>query len=279
MSLSKQSILENTRQGLDIYKYILETTYNQEVDIDSCSIGTVIYRNPFNQDKETLWIRTDGKCSYHLDIDLNSEQGDVFEFAKKYYGLSGESLLNRIQNDVIRFPCFSFYKKPIRSVRPVKTMNVLDVFNLISSGTYKEATEELRAIPKGSEAKKFKASNFDYVTFSGVFRSRSESNLLEYSGLIVIDFDHLLNLDKTRNQLINDPELETELLFVSPSGDGLKWVVNVGIDVTEHSPCFTGITNYLRETYQLDIDPSGKDVSRACFLPYDPNPFINPKYN
>lgn len=28
----------------------------------------------------------------------------------------------------------------------------------------------------------------------------------------------------------------------------------------------------------IDPDKSGSDVSRACFLPYDPDCFINPKY-
>ena len=278
MSLSKKMILKNTRNGLDIYKYILENTYKQVVSVDSCSIGTMTYRNPFNQDKISLWIRTDGSSSYHLDIDSNGKHGDVFEFAEKFFGLKGECLLERIQNDVIGFPCFSFYNRPIRSIRPVKTVNISDVFSLISGDTYKDATERLRNISNGNDAKEFKASNFDYVTFSGVFTSRRETSLLQYSGLIVIDFDHLLDLNKTKEQLINDPELETELLFVSPSGDGLKWVVNVGVEVEEHRPCFIGVANYLSKTYQLEVDSSGKDISRACFLPYDPNPYINPKY-
>ena len=278
MSLSKKMILKNTRNGLDIYKYILENTYKQEVSVDSCTIGTMTYRNPFNQDKISLWIRTDGSSSYHLDIDSNGKHGDVFEFAEKFFGLKGECLLERIQNDVIGFPCFSFYNRPIRSIRPVKTVNISDVFSLISGDTYKDATERLRNISNGNDAKEFKASNFDYVTFSGVFTSRRETSLLQYSGLIVIDFDHLLDLNKTKEQLINDPELETELLFVSPSGDGLKWVVNVGVEVEEHRPCFIGVTNYLSKTYQLEVDSSGKDISRACFLPYDPNPYINPRY-
>jgi hypothetical protein len=32
------------------------------------------------------------------------------------------------------------------------------------------------------------------------------------------------------------------------------------------------------KTYQLEVDKSGKDISRACFLPYDSEVFINPKY-
>ena len=41
---------------------------------------------------------------------------------------------------------------------------------------------------------------------------------------------------------------------------------------------FKAIANYLKHQYQLEVDPSGKDVSRACFLPHDAEAFINPKY-
>lgn len=278
MNLSRRTILKNTRNGLDIYQHILQIIYNTEVIIDPCAIGSTAYKNPFNQDKATLWIRTDDRSSYHLDIDSGEVQGDVFGFAERYYVLSGDDLLERIHNDIIGFPRFSFYKRPIRSVTPSQTLTIPDVFKLISSQEYKDSTERLRGISDINEAKVFKAANFDYVTFSGTFRSRGEANLLKHSGLIVLDFDHLANVEKVKDQLINDPEIETELLFISPSGDGLKWVVNVEINASEHRECFLGITNYLSATYQLDIDPSGKDVSRACFLPYDPNPYINPKY-
>ena len=41
---------------------------------------------------------------------------------------------------------------------------------------------------------------------------------------------------------------------------------------------FKAVCNYLKQTYQLEVDGSGKDVARACFLPYDPQVYINPKY-
>jgi len=28
----------------------------------------------------------------------------------------------------------------------------------------------------------------------------------------------------------------------------------------------------------VEADPSGKDICRACFLPYDPDAFLNPLY-
>ena len=38
------------------------------------------------------------------------------------------------------------------------------------------------------------------------------------------------------------------------------------------------LRNHLCFHHGIDPDKSGSDVSRACFLPYDPDCFINPKY-
>lgn len=41
---------------------------------------------------------------------------------------------------------------------------------------------------------------------------------------------------------------------------------------------FAAVTNYLKATYGLVPDQKCKDISRACFLPHDPQAYINPKY-
>lgn len=78
--------------------------------------------------------------------------------------------------------------------------------------------------------------------------------------------------------LLCDEALETVLLFTSPSGDGVKWIVSIDIDEYSHWHWFKAIAAYVKATYQLEVDGSGKDISRCCFLPYDPEVFINPKY-
>ena len=90
-----------------------------------------------------------------------------------------------------------------------------------------------------------------------------------------LDFDHLKNLDALRAQLLEDEYFETQLLFRSPSGDGLKWIINIDLSQTNHSNYFRAVANYLKQTYSVEVDQSGKDVSRACFLPHDPDCFIN----
>ena len=77
---------------------------------------------------------------------------------------------------------------------------------------------------------------------------------------------------------MQDEYFETELLFVSPSGDGIKWVIPIDISKATHQDYFRAIASYIKQAYGLDIDQSGKDVSRACFIAHDAEAFINPKY-
>jgi len=173
---------------------------------------------------------------------------------------------------------FSLFKKPILNTIPFSTINILDIYNLIKDSEYQDVTQKLRSISDKNEARLFKANHFDYVCFSGVFSMRSNKSLIQHSELIVLDFDHLECVESLKELLIVDKELETELLFKSPSGDGLKWVVKIDLSIANHQEYFIGIRNYLKHTYGVDVDGSGKDVARACFLPYDKNVFINPKY-
>ena len=172
---------------------------------------------------------------------------------------------------------FSFFPAPIKNTIPVLKMTLADAYEYITGPTAVSRTRELRSKTDIKEARKFKSEKFDYCTFSGLFSKRSDQALVQHSGLLCLDFDHLKNLEEVRQQLLNDDYFETQLLFVSPSGDGLKWIINIDISKTTHTDYFRAVANYLKQTYNIDVDQSGKDVSRACFLPYDPDCYINPK--
>ena len=81
-----------------------------------------------------------------------------------------------------------------------------------------------------------------------------------------------------REQLLNDDYFETELLFVSPSGDGLKWIIRIDLEEATQAEYFIAISNYIKQTYKIEVDASGKDVSRACFLPHDANAFLHKRH-
>jgi hypothetical protein len=191
-------------------------------------------------------------------------------------------------------PLFSFFKAPISNTKPHKAVSLLQIYNAIKGDYYKERTEKLRAIlsplscgegsgERSAQARKFKAANFDYCTFSGVFTTRNDKALVKHSGLLCVDFDHLSSVETLFNRLLQDDYFDTQLLFRSPSGDGLKWVIQISppwgdLGGCTHGDFFAAVANYILQTYGVEVDKSGRDLSRACFLPYDPQAFINPRF-
>ena len=306
MEISRESILDRTHYGLNIYSHILRKYYPDETVLSLAGRDCKPAKNPFNNSKNTLWIKIIDGLATHVDIERAIENGNAFDFASLHYKVQGQALYDILNKEMylridtkhpffdykeydkekdeveiqeeIKTPVFSYFKKPIINVNPAGTKSLLEIYELIKGDTFKANTTKLRSLSDAKESRKFKAFSFDYVTFSGSFTSRSDKNLKEHSGLMVIDFDHLENLNSLKDQLLNDKYFETELLFTSPSGDGLKWVIAIDIQEADHQQWFRGVSNYLNTTYQVKVDESGKDISRACFLPHDPDVFINKKY-
>lgn len=191
---------------------------------------------------------------------------------------------------------FSFFKSPINNTHPYSEVTLVDIYNYIRGDFAKVRTEHLRTLIDKKQAQKYKGSNFDYCTFSGVFSERKDKHLVEHSNLLCIDFDGLysyecdtarneqnaMSVELLRYKLLQDEYFETMLLFRSPSGNGLKWVIPIEVRDTKsafyasHLDYFQAVEKYIRQTYRVQIDTSGKDVSRACYLPHDQSVFINP---
>lgn len=299
MELNRKNILGKTHYGINIYAYVLRQFYPDTTVLSLSGRTCGITRNPFNEDKETLSIRIENSCAIYTDTEQKSFEGDVFDFATLYFQTkSEEELLNKI-NDALHlnlkvevvdeldwldgpddtwYTDCSFFKAPVRNVFPSQTLSLGKIYELIISDMYKAITEDLRSIEDIKERRKFKANRFDYVTFSGVFERRNDKYLQKHSNLITIDFDHLEDLNKVREQLLSDSYFETELLFVSPSGDGLKWIIRIDLEEATQAEYFIAISNYIKQTYNIEVDASGKDVSRACFLPHDANAFLHKRH-
>lgn len=243
----------------------------------------------------------------HTDSENAIPAGDAFDFAELHYKLRDNELLQKLNNELhlhigekMNFysrnniasnspkspispkveekkeVSFSFYKSPIKNTVPHKSATLLQIYNAITGDFYKERTDKLRSIADPKQARHFKANNFDYCTFSGTFSSRNDKNLMQHSGLLAVDFDHLPNLEEVRQALLADEYFDTQLLFVSPSGDGLKWIIPIDTSQIPHGEYFAAVAKYILQTYSIEVDKSGRDISRACFLPHDPNAYINP---
>jgi hypothetical protein len=273
-------------------------------NVDKSTLNIFIYK------ENILGNALDKEFARHSDSDNAIPAGDAFDFAELHYKQSGEELLQTLNKEMnlhigeqwnfygnnkknsnvipVKFQpksptfgevgeaSFSFFKAPIRNTTPHKTVSLVQVYNAIKGDYYKQHTEKLRSISDTAQARKYKAANFDYCTFSGIFSTRNDKALVNHSGLLCVDFDHLQSVELLRSQLLQDEYFDTQLLFVSPSGDGLKWIISIDTTKAPHHEYFAAVANYVRQTYGVEVDKSGRDLSRACFLPYDPNAYINP---
>lgn len=310
--IDKKAILDRTNYGTNIYAHILRECFpDDEVVMHISGRDCGLCRNPFADGASTLhiWIEKSNPAdalsaefALHSTTDNSIFDGDAFSFAELHYHQSGDELLETLNRELnlhigesslwyrkpkvfdtkesesFQLPTFSFFHAPITNTKPDSAFTLLDVYHYIVGNVAMERTEKLRSFSDAKRARMFKAANFDYCTFSGMFTTRTDKALIKHSGLLCIDFDHLQNLDSLCSQLLHDEYFDTQLLFRSPSGDGLKWVVEIDISQTTHADYFRAVANYLFQTYGVEADKSGKDISRACFLPHDSDCFINPKY-
>src|SRR6266550_401743 len=112
------------------------------------------------------------------------------------------------------------------------------------------------------------------VLLSGTFTRRANDALLQHSGLLCADADGLnSSLPDVRQKLKSSPFLW--LLFLSPSGDGLKAVFKVPADVTKHPGSFRAVEQHVRALTGVQIDEKCKDPARLCFLSHDPELYHN----
>lgn len=160
--------------------------------------------------------------------------------------------------------------------------SIKEILEVIKSDKLKQQITDLR--------EKLNQENNEYydthkkqlpaVTFSGTFaQKRILENLKIYNRLIVLDFDKL-NEDeiiKGYKHLLADEYVLT--FWRSPSNKGFKGLVSLeyvnisnefNIDIL-HKSAFKKLSNHFKELYNLELDKSGSDISRLCFLSYDPN--------
>ena len=135
----------------------------------------------------------------------------------------------------------------------------------VRSGRWEDIALEVRNAPN-KEIKELKKKSAPLVTVSGSFAARKDDALRKHSNYIAIDIDNLDDAAATKERIKNDSYIYA--CFISISGKGLCLIIK--IDGTRHLDAFNGIAAYLYNEYQLIVDQSGKNVSRARFVSYDP---------
>lgn len=163
--------------------------------------------------------------------------------------------------------------------RPVWTVIIGAVLDDIQAGTHRQAIERLRDLrtTQGQAAYNAAKQYLVAVTLGGTFApKRSKTTLVQHSGLVHGDIDHLADAQAMKAVLCADAS--TAYCFVSPSGDGLKLGVPIApvADDAVYKHAWQTVANYYQQHYGVTWDPSEKDICRLCFVSWDPDCYVNP---
>ncbi len=182
----------------------------------------------------------------------------------------------------------SLFRSVVDTV-PSETVSVSAILRFIRDGEFRTEITRLRTIANeahtayiarnGTGAKTAAERRYDSlkktlpaVTFSGEFGTRRAVGLLRHSGFLCFDVDHADDSGELRRTIASDPY--TYAAFLSPSGHGVKWLVS--IDPGAHETTFDQLAGYYQSCYGVNVDRACRDITRLCFISYDPDLTVSP---
>lgn len=167
---------------------------------------------------------------------------------------------------------FSFFKAPITNTVPFLDYSVKSAIEAIKSNKYEDVITRLRKSDNPSVRNALKNS-LDYFTFSGRFKRRVTDGLIEHSGIICLDFDDL-KAEQIKEVTSKLREVSVVLaFFISPGGLGIK--VLVKIDAKRHLESYHSLRAFFQDNFEIDADKGVNDFTRACFVSWDPEAYLN----
>jgi hypothetical protein len=106
----------------------------------------------------------------------------------------------------------------------------------------------------------------------GYFSARTDESVTIHSGYIVFDVDKIQDPVGFREMLRQNPYIYAA--WVSPSGDGVNFLVRIPADVTAHTDLYV---SFIIANKQLGLDTTSKNIARVKYESYDPDLWTNPE--
>lgn len=163
-----------------------------------------------------------------------------------------------------------------------KEISIKQVLEEIKNGIHANQINRLRDLFNSGDKEGYNShkKNLAGVTFCGTFQGvRRKTEIKQYNYLIVLDIDKLTTdeLQAVKNNFSVDKFVFA--FWESPSKQGVKGLVHLSFNVVlnsinldrAHKGAFNKLKNYFAEKYNVELDISGSDTTRLCFLSYDPD--------
>ena len=159
------------------------------------------------------------------------------------------------------------------------------VLENIQRGTYKQFIDETReALASGdkelaAKLKKKLPAFTPQATYSG---KRLDPHITRYNQLVVLDIDHVGERELERITPLATEAPYTVAYFRSPSGDGAKLIAYAATDETatpgNHRRVYEAVSRWYAARLGVELDTSGSDIGRLCFVSDDPALYLSPAY-
>ncbi|MFV0210129.1 DUF5906 domain-containing protein [Empedobacter falsenii] len=161
----------------------------------------------------------------------------------------------------------------------INTIPVEQIVTEIKEGTYKSQILYLRKSLEQGKMEPYEKAKKSLIAFtpSATFKGGRKLDYLQnYNQIIVLDIDKV-----EKNKLVEIKQKAIELsttfvAFISPSNNGLKLFIKVSTNQEEHKNTYNIVKEFYEKELEIEIDKSGKDITRLCFYSYDPEIFFNP---
>jgi len=195
-----------------------------------------------------------------IDSDINTDDLDKLRDKYKYY--VPRRLRSNECNDKIQVMLYDNVKRIAG-----RQAFITEVINDIRTKSERKSVSDKKKLPVA------------YFSASHISGRKKNENVTKHSGLIIcdIDIDDNPGTDfiQLKKDICNDKYIYA--CFNSPRG-GIKTVVLTNIKSKElHASYFKSVKQYFLNKYHLtEIDPSGCNIARACYLPYDNHCYFNP---
>lgn len=156
--------------------------------------------------------------------------------------------------------------------------DIMKVLKAIKNGRWMDdiaAVRDARDKKQDDLLKQLKHS-LPAVTWSGVFEERVDDACVVYNNLMVVDIDDISDrrLKRLKIELKENPWVFS--YFDGPT-KGIKILVFIDSPQDWHNThAFQYIEEAFSTIYNIEIDASGKNISRLCFVSYDPDMYVNP---
>ena len=173
----------------------------------------------------------------------------------------------------------------------IKWVNLIET---IKCGSYKETVLELRQAKNVGDDKTYQnlKKSLQAFNYSSTYKNKRKREYIDsFQYIVGVDLDHVGDEERIKEicTLLKEDK-HTFSFFISPSGDGIKIFYRIKKDkIVEkylkdknydalgkyYAKKFGQVNTYVEKKYNVVGDPQVKDLTRLCFVSYDPNAYLN----